>query len=122
MDEPKVDLHQLFCGICGDRFFVCVQDFRGQSYCGPGCRRQGRLRARRAANARHQRSAEGRLDHRDRQRAYMARASPLGETTSVTDTGSEKLASLAPCASPRGPIAFTVQAFATGGQGHDHEW
>jgi len=34
---------------------------------------RGLRQARREANRRHQRSPEGRLDHRDRQRAYRAR-------------------------------------------------
>lgn len=39
---------------------------------------------RREANRRHQGSPEGRLDHRDRQRAYRRRARPA---QSVTDAG-----------------------------------
>ena len=43
---------------------------RGQRYCSVACRPQARLQQRRCANCRHQRSPEGRLDHRDRQREY----------------------------------------------------
>jgi len=49
---------------------VCTCCDRGQRYCSLPCREQARLRQRRAANGRHQRSIEGRLDHRDRQKRY----------------------------------------------------
>lgn len=45
----------------------------GPAYCSLPCRRAGRARSLRAAGQRHQQSPEGRLDHRDRQRAYRAR-------------------------------------------------
>ncbi len=45
----------------------------GEVYCGDECRRRMRRRQRRRANWRYQQSREGRLDHRDRQRAYRER-------------------------------------------------
>lgn len=51
-------------------FWICVCCDRGQRYCTGECRGHVRRRQRQAANRRHQQSAEGRLDHRDRQRAY----------------------------------------------------
>lgn len=65
---------------------------RGHRYCSPGCRGRARLEQRRAAGRRHQQSLEGRLDHRDRQRAYRLRkAAKLREAVkqSVTDDGSQ---------------------------------
>ena len=46
---------------------------RGHAYCAVRCRTLARRRSVQAAQARHQRSREGRLDHRDHQRAYRAR-------------------------------------------------
>jgi len=54
-------------------FWICRSCYRGQGYCRRSCRRVQRRRQLRAANRRHQRSPEGRLDHRDRQRAYRRR-------------------------------------------------
>ena len=66
---------QRFCraATCGARFFVCRACDRGQRYCSAACRAQARTQQRRGARQRHQRSRAGRLDHRDRQRAYRRR-------------------------------------------------
>ncbi len=61
-------------------FFICSHCYRGQRYCSATCRVQARGQQRRAANGRHQRSEEGRLDHRDRQRAYRCRRAAAGVT------------------------------------------
>ena len=68
---------------CGVLFFICRPCYRGQRYCSGPCRQTARREQRRAANRRHQQSAEGRLDHRDRQRAYRQR-----RACRVTDQGS----------------------------------
>lgn len=69
---------------CGALFYICRSCFRGQRYCSEACRQLTRRDQRRAANRRHQQSPEGRLDHRDRQRAYrLARL-----LVRVTDQGS----------------------------------
>ena len=69
---------------CGAVFYICRSCYRGQAYCGDECRAPAQRRQRRTANAKHQRSPEGRLDHRDHQRAYRARCRLRG----VTDTPS----------------------------------
>ena len=72
-------------------FFVCSHCDRGQVYCGSDCRDLARRLQLRAANLRHQRSEEGRLDHCDRQRAYrlrLARSPNTSTAKSVTDHGS----------------------------------
>jgi len=61
------------CRLCRQLFFLCPACDRGHAYCSLPCRREGRARSVRAAGRRHQQSPEGRLDHRDRQRAYRAR-------------------------------------------------
>ena len=61
------------CRWCRQPFFLCPACDRGHAYCSLPCRRAGRTQTLRAAGQRHQQSPEGRLDHRDRQRAYRAR-------------------------------------------------
>ena len=58
---------------CGAVFWICCHCDRGHRYCGERCRRKTRRQQGRDANRRHQQSPEGRLDHRDRQRAYRER-------------------------------------------------
>ena len=66
---------QLFCrgSGCGAMFYICGSCYRGQVYCGERCRRRMRRNQMRLANRKHQKSLEGRLDHRDRQRVYRAK-------------------------------------------------
>jgi hypothetical protein len=66
-------VEQFRCAKCASLFVLCPSCFRGQAYCSLACRHVARLGLHRAANARHQRSKEGRLDHRDRMRAYRRR-------------------------------------------------
>ena len=67
---------------CGCLFWICRRCDRGHRYCSDRCRQETRRRQRREANRRHQQSLEGRLDHRDRQRAYRRRCRER-----VTDQG-----------------------------------
>jgi hypothetical protein len=85
-DGEQVPLRQRLCraGACGSVFYVCRLCDRGQRYCSERCRDKSRREQRRAANRRHQRSPEGRLDHRDRQREYRRRL----VARRVTDQGS----------------------------------
>jgi len=86
VDGREIALRQRSCRSrdCGILFWICRPCDRGQQYCSDPCRSRARLQQRRRANARHQQSPEGRLDHRDRQRAYRLRcAGPR-----VTDQGS----------------------------------
>jgi len=77
---------------CQATFWICSHCDRGQRYCSPACRTEARRRQHRDANRRHQGSLEGRLDHRDRQRAYRRRHAPAR----VTDQGSLSVISPAP--------------------------
>lgn len=95
------------CGECLGLFSVCRSCFRGQRYCGPACRSKGRRRVVRAARARHQRSEEGRLDHRDRQRAYRQRRRS-GKRPGVTDPGSQPEAAAVECAAASPPAVPAV--------------
>jgi hypothetical protein len=78
-------------------FGFCPCCDRGQGYCSAECRGHARRRQRRAANRRHQQSVEGRLDHRDRQRAYRCRR----PRRRVTDQGSQTVDSTPPSESGR---------------------
>ena len=97
---------------CGVVFWICRHCDRGHQYCGERCRRKARRRQRRAANRRHQQSREGRLDHRDRQRAYRERRG-LRRVTDHTspapyDSGSIGVAELS--RSENGPESFRGEA------------
>jgi len=70
---------------CARLFWICHSCYRGQRYCSLPCHSETRRRQRREANRRHQASPEGRLDHRDRQRAYRRR---LAARSRVTDQSS----------------------------------
>ena len=72
-DVVNQPLRRRQCRECRLPFAVCASCDRGHAYCSRACRAAGRRRSVRAARARHQQSLEGRLDHRDRQRAYRAR-------------------------------------------------
>ena len=87
--EPEPVLVEIRCGWCQQLFALCEAHWRGHLYCSTSCRAKGARRRKREARARHERSEEARLDHRDRQRAYRERQ----RSTRVTDHGSEKLAS-----------------------------
>ena len=80
VDDP---LRQRICRQCGRLFAICAACDRGHTYCTPPCRTLGRRRSVRAARDRHQRSPEGRLDHRDRQRAYRVRRRVTDQTSSA---------------------------------------
>lgn len=88
---------------CGVPFFVCRSCYRGQRYCSDGCRQAARREQRRAANRRHQQSDDGRLDHRDRQRAYRQR-----RLAGVTDQGSAPAPASGSIAAP-GPTGRTAR-------------
>ena len=91
----EVILRQRVCrgSGCHAVFWICQHCDRGQHYCSLACRTAARLQQRRSANCRHQRSLEGRLDHRDRQRAYRRRQAQAR----VTGQGSLSIISPAPC-------------------------
>jgi hypothetical protein len=79
-------LRQRFCRWreCRSLFWICLHCDRGQCYCSDHCRSKARREQRRAANLRHRKTAEGRLDQRDRQKAYRQRLAKV----SVMDQGS----------------------------------
>ena len=73
---------------CGGMFYICGSCYRRQAYCGDGCRKRAQLQQHRNSNRKHQDSPEGRLDHRDRQRAYRARLRL--RVTDVTSPGGDR--------------------------------
>jgi len=66
---------------CLATFFLCSHCDRGHRYCSPECSGHAKREQRRRANQRHQRSPEGRLDHRDRQREYRQRCEQRSHVT-----------------------------------------
>ena len=89
---------------CGTVFSLCGSCYRGQTYCEDHCRATAQRHQRRHATARHQRSLEGRLDHRDRQRAYRARR----RLRCVTDAPSPGPPRSTTIALPVGPSALRL--------------
>lgn len=79
---------------------MCRPCFRGEGYCGESCRSEQRRKQLRRANRRHQRSPEGRLDHRDRQRTYRQRRA----AAFVTDQGRTPGLSSGTLAGPAIPV------------------
>ena len=110
-EEP---LRRRFCrgAGCGLVFWICRHCDRGHQYCGERCRRKARRRQRRAANRRHQQSREGRLDHRDRQRAYRERHSlrRVTDHTSPAAYGSGSIGVAELSRSENGPESFRGEA------------
>jgi len=90
-EQYYVVLHELQCRVCHIQFFICPGCYRGQRYCGPRCRTRARRQQLRAANARHQQSEPGRLDHNDRQRAYRHRLRTRSAAAPVTDQTSPEV-------------------------------
>lgn len=70
-------LVELRCGWCAAFFYMCRAHFRNHRYCRDACRLRARSRQIRAARRRHRQTEEGRLDHRDRMRAYRRKLSRL---------------------------------------------
>ena len=91
---------------CHAVFFICSHCDRGHRYCSEGCRANAARQQRRRANGRHQKSPEGRLDHRDRQRDYRRRCRQ--RQACVTDEGSLSIASPASfqCGTSEPPAAL----------------
>gem|GEM_PF-6168218 len=63
-------LWRLCCGVCGREFLACAPCARVRKYCSSDCAQQAERDAQRRARRKHQATDEGRLDHRDHQRAY----------------------------------------------------
>lgn len=75
---------QICCACCAKVFVLCRSCYRGQVYCDDACRKNGTRRRQRLARSRHQRTPEGRRDHRDRMRALRSR-----RRSPVTDGASQ---------------------------------
>ena len=76
------------CAGCAEIVAFCEADYRGQVYCGGGCKGA----AGRETKARDQRSREGRFDHAARNVVYRARRhASITPVKIVTDTRSGKL-------------------------------
>lgn len=95
-----------FASGCGVAFSICRCCDRGHRYCSERCRQKARRQQCREANRKHQQSLEGKLDHRDRQRAYRER-----QRRRVTDHGSAPVL-----------VSVTIRPRWTGSTGEDTEY
>ena len=80
---------------CGKMFLLCRPCDRGNRYCSEACSASIRRESLKAARRRHRQSAEGRADHRDRQRDYRRRRA------GVVDHGPKNLPRLTDVVLPR---------------------
>jgi len=112
MDELVV--FELTCSYCAKTFVVCRPDYRGQGYCKDVCRELGQAALRRLANAKHQRSEEGRRDHAEHQRALVTRK--RAEAQAVTDASRQKVAFRAEWSAPDDPPMLTTSKVAADGE------
>jgi hypothetical protein len=99
-DDRQAPFRQCFCRApgCGAMFFICPGCDQEQVYCGKLCSKLARLAKHRVANRRHQQSEEGRLDHRDRQRAYRRRkAEVLSQSATIKSVTDHTPAPTASC-------------------------
>jgi hypothetical protein len=92
------------CAYCTKLFCLCRRHDRGHAYCGDVCRRDGRKRSIRLAQAKYQRSAEGRADQCDRMRFRR-----LTARSRVMDQGIEKLARSGIAIAPMHASDFVVK-------------
>ena len=110
-EEP---LRQRFCrGIdCGRVFWICRHCYRGHKYCSLRCRQKTRGQQIRTAKRKHQKSQEGRDDHRDRNRAYRARRRRQRVTyhTSPAPSDSDSIDPTEPSPSENGPGSVSGEA------------
>src|SRR5262245_34844586 len=109
----------LACRYCWRRFVVCRPDYRGQSYCTDICRELEQSALRHLANAKHQRSEEGRRDHAEHQRALVTRK--RAEAQAVTDVGRQKVAPHAEWSAPDDPPLLATSKAAVDGEADTDE-
>ncbi len=89
VDSPKATLRLARCPRCQTLFAICRRCDRGHVYCSPRGSAEARSESLRCARRRHRCSPEGRLDHRDRERARRRR-----RRLEVTRVGDHPSASL----------------------------
>lgn len=99
------------CPRCQRLFAICSHCDRGHVYCGPSCSDGARRDSLRRARRRHRRSPEGRLDHRDRERARRLRRrlfrARVGDHPSTTP---EPAIMLVPALAPSGTSTLETPA------------
>jgi hypothetical protein len=111
-DVVDTPLRQKTCRHCNRLFAICASCDRGHAYCSSACRTAARHASIHAARRRHRRSPEGRLDHRDHQRAYRARVRDqtsrraASSTTLPADTSTDR--------SPTAPLAGALRCMVCG--------
>src|SRR6185436_21069997 len=109
-----LDVFELSCSHCARSFHVCRSDYRGQEYCSDECRELAQGAIRRLANARHQRSDEGRRDHAEHQRASVARKQV--EAQAMTDVTRQEVAPGARWSAPDDPPMLATSTLEVDGR------
>lgn len=102
------------CPRCKRQFWICRHCDRGHVYCGYGCSTQARAEKCRVYQKRYRRSLEGRLDHRDAQRAWRRQKS-VGDQSSLFSKASARVSA------PTRLSAWLAAMAAVGGEDTDHE-
>ena len=95
---------------CGEVFWICCHCDRGHRYCSERCREKKRQQQTRAANKKHRKSEEGRLDHRDHQRAYRERCRLRVTDQPSAPTGSGSIVETEPSPAKDGPGSGSGEA------------
>ena len=80
--------YEICCKACQQPFWICRRCYRNHRYCSETCRKWSRKDGQRVARRKHQQSLEGKLDHRDRQKAYRDRQ--MEKSNELRDTVTEQ--------------------------------
>ena len=57
--EPLVNAIEITCAECGHIFSICSSCWRGQKYCTKSCQQSSRLKQRRIAQSKYQKTQKG---------------------------------------------------------------
>jgi hypothetical protein len=110
------------CRYCRRLFYLCSECARGQVYCSEACRSVARRDSKRRARRVHQRSEEGRYDHRDRMRCFRKkRQKQQAGSMTVMDHGCGNWAISSKLCLPESAQAVTLSASVAVGQKEPHD-
>ena len=95
---------------CGVMFYICGSCYRGQVYCGDGCRGRMRLEQTRRADRRYAQDPEVQADHCQRQREYRKRCR-LRRVTDHTSPGRDRSGTIVSTWTERGMSTPLAEGF-----------
>ena len=79
------------CGCCRKLVIICSHCDRGHIYCSEGCSKTARLKSKREANRRYQKTRQGRFNHAERARRYRCRQQKVTHQGSTLSTSNDVL-------------------------------